>query len=343
NMPFRMICRKLGADLIYNEFIQAEAFPKLNHKIMQKLDFSEIERPITFQVYGGDKGLLIDACKIIESDYKPDYIDLNFGCWKPKICKRFAGAGALLNPDYMIEIIEKCVEAVAIPITVKTRIGWDENSIIINALAPRIESAGAKALALHCRTREQKMKGKADWSIFNKVKEQISIPLFLNGDIFTPEDAKNALETTKADGLMIGRAAMDDPFIFKYIKDYLDSCGVRSNTGIKYYKITGNKVDLGKKEYYDIDEAMEAAKEHGTDFAQKKASQIAHLYDIFDGVQPLIVAPFDAELYGHWWFEGPAFIEHFFRALQQMDGIEPITPPDFIENKLKSVQIDTPG
>lgn len=129
----------------------------------------------------------------------------------------------------------------------------------------------------------------------------------------------------------------------EYIKDYLDSCGVRSNTGIKYYKVTGKGVDLGKKEFYDIDEAMEAAKAHGNDFAHKKAAQVAHLYDVFDGVEPIIVAPFDAELYGHWWFEGPAFIEHFFRALNHMEAIEPITPPNFIENKLKSVQIDTPG
>ena len=129
----------------------------------------------------------------------------------------------------------------------------------------------------------------------------------------------------------------------EYIQDYLDSCGVRSNTGIKYFKVTGKEVDLGKKDYYDIDEAMEAAAEHGADFANKKAKQIAHLHEVFEGVEPIIVAPFDAELFGHWWFEGPAFIESFFRTLSKLDYAEPITPPDFIENKVKSVQINTPG
>ena len=221
NMPFRIICRKLGADLIYNEFIQAEAFPKLTIKNRRKLDFSDHERPLSLQVYSGDKELMVNACKILENEFKPDFIDLNFGCWKPKICKRFAGAGALQNPDLMIDIIESCVAATSLPITVKTRLGWDENSIIIDKIAPRIEEAGAKALALHCRTRKQGMRGDADWSLFNDVKASLSIPVFLNGDIVTPEDAKNALEITNADGLMIGRAALDDPFIFKYIKDYL--------------------------------------------------------------------------------------------------------------------------
>lgn len=128
-----------------------------------------------------------------------------------------------------------------------------------------------------------------------------------------------------------------------YIKDYLDSSGIRTNTGIKYYKVTGTDTALGRKEFYDIDEAMEAARAQGRDFAEKKAAQVARLYDMFNGVEPIIVAPFDAELYGHWWFEGPAFIEHFFRALNDMEEIEPITPPDFIENKLKAVQVNTPG
>lgn len=128
-----------------------------------------------------------------------------------------------------------------------------------------------------------------------------------------------------------------------YIREYLDSSGVRTNTGIKYYKVTGKGTALGRKDFYDIEEAMEAARSHGRDFAEKKAAQVAGLYDMFMGVEPIVVAPFDAELFGHWWFEGPAFIEHFFRALNDHDNIDPITPPDFIENKLRAVQIDTPG
>jgi len=129
----------------------------------------------------------------------------------------------------------------------------------------------------------------------------------------------------------------------EYIKDYIDRSGVRVNTGIKYHKVTGGNVDLGKKDFYDIDEAMEAARAHGRDFAEKKAAQVRELFDQFDGVEPIITAPFDAELFGHWWFEGPAFIEHLFRALDEKEDIRAIKPPDFIENHLEKVQINTPG
>ncbi len=221
DMPFRKICKRLGADLIYNEFIQAEVAYKTEHKFKRKLDFSEEERPIALQLYSGDVKAMVQSCIAIERDYKPDFIDMNFGCWKPGICRRSAGAGALKNPDLMVEIIKECSNAVSTPITAKTRLGWDENSIIIEEIAPKLEEAGCKAIALHCRTRSNGMGGQADWNLFDKVKEKLSIPMFLNGDIFTPQDALRGFIETKTDGLMIGRAAMDNPFIFKYIKEFL--------------------------------------------------------------------------------------------------------------------------
>jgi tRNA-dihydrouridine synthase B len=223
DMPFRKICKKLGADLIYNEFIQAEIAHKDGHKFKRKLDFSDMERPIALQLYSGDVDSMVKSCIAIEKEYKPDFIDMNFGCWKSGICRRGAGAGALKNPDLMVEIIKECSDAVATPITAKTRLGWDEDSIIIEDVAPKLEEAGCKALGLHCRTRSQGMGGKADWKIFDKVKEKLTIPLFLNGDIFTPHDALRGFKDTKADGLMIGRAAMYDPFIFKYMKEFLET------------------------------------------------------------------------------------------------------------------------
>lgn len=223
DLPFRFICRDFGADLVFNEFIQAEAAEKEAHKHKTKLDIDFRERPVALQIYTSDPESAARACRRIEQEYRPDIIDLNFGCWKPGICRRGTGAGALDNIEKSGEIVRRCADAVGIPVTVKTRLGPDESSIVINRFAPLLEEAGAAAITLHCRTRKQGMGGKADWSYFNSVKKKISIPLFLNGDIFTPEDARRAFETTEADGIAIGRASMGNPFIFKQIKRYLET------------------------------------------------------------------------------------------------------------------------
>lgn len=220
DMPFRTICRRLGADIVYSEFLRAENIiqKKESRIIKQKIQFSESDRPTVIQIYSENIDNIVNSIKII-SQLKPDIIDLNFGCWKSDIVKRGACAGMLKTPDLLVEIVRRATEVTDIPITVKTRLGWDENSIIIDELAQRIEEAGAKALAVHCRTRNQGYSGQADWSWIPKIKRNISIPLFLNGDVQSTDDIQKAFDDYGADGVMIGRAAVADPFIFSEAKN----------------------------------------------------------------------------------------------------------------------------
>jgi tRNA-dihydrouridine synthase B len=223
--PFRMVCKIMGADIVYSEFVQAEGFLRGSEHINKRAFFDPEEKPFAIQLYSGNAEILAEAVKKTLA-YKPDIIDLNFGCWKPDIVRRNAGAGMLRHPDTMVEIARICADicgSADIPLTIKTRLGWDFDSIIIEELTPRLEEAGIKALTLHCRTKSQAMGGDADWSFIPKVKKQLSIPLFLNGDVFTAEDAKNAMETEGCDGVMIGRGAIGNPFIFKQAKKYIET------------------------------------------------------------------------------------------------------------------------
>ncbi len=222
---FRMICKMMGADIIYSEFVQAEGFLNGSEKINKRTLFDAEERPFAIQLYSGNANIMAEAV-MKTLDFKPDIIDLNFGCWKPDIVRRNAGAGMLRHPDAMVEIARICSDicgSADIPLTIKTRLGWDFDSIIIEELAPRLEEAGVQAISLHCRTRSQGMGGDADWSYITKVKKHINIPLFLNGDVYTAEDAKSAMETEGCDGVMIGRGAIGNPFIFKQAKQYIET------------------------------------------------------------------------------------------------------------------------
>jgi tRNA-dihydrouridine synthase B len=222
DIAFRKICKEFGADIVYTEFVNSDGLIRANKKTEKKLEITEEERPVGIQIYGGNLEPMIQAAQIAE-EKNPDIIDINAGCWVKKIAGRGAGAGLLKDPCYMQTMVESIVKAVKVPITVKTRIGWDANSINILDVSKRIEDAGASALTLHCRTKVQGHSGDADWSWINKVKEVINIPVALNGGVFTAHDVVRAFNETNADAVMIARGAIEHPWIFREAKQLIRS------------------------------------------------------------------------------------------------------------------------
>lgn len=220
DVPFRSICRKLGADIVYTEFINTSQINNDFHRLDYKIKLWDRERPVGIQIYSHNIKSLVEAAKKV-AKLEPDIIDLNFGCWVEGVVRKNAGAAMLQYPEKMIDMAKATVDAVDIPVTLKTRIGWDSKSMIIHELAPKLEEVGIQLLTLHCRTREQGLKGNADWNWITKTKQNINIPLILNGDIKNEQDAVNAMNVEGADGIMIGRAAVGDPFIFKRVKAVL--------------------------------------------------------------------------------------------------------------------------
>src|ERR1035437_11102833 len=220
DVSFRLLARELGADAVYTEFISSEAIIRAAAKSMKKLVTSPAERPVAIQIYGGDPVVMQQAARISEAA-GPDFIDINCGCWVKNVVRHNAGAGLLKDPERMARMVRAVVDAVKLPVTVKTRIGWDANTINILEIAPMLEQAGAQALTIHCRTRVQGHSGDADWSWIPKIKQVVSIPVALNGSIFTAEDVKKAFEETNADAIMIARGAIGNPRIFKETKEIL--------------------------------------------------------------------------------------------------------------------------
>ncbi len=220
--PFRAVCKDNGADLMYTEFISSEGLIRDAIKSRQKLDIFEYERPVGIQIFGGDEEALSLSAKIVET-VNPDLLDINFGCPVKKVALRGAGAGVLKDIDLMVRLTEATVKSTKLPVTVKTRLGWDDQSKNIEEVAERLQDVGIKALAIHGRTRAQMYKGEADWTLIAKVKNnpRIKIPIFGNGDIDSPQKAKLYKECYGVDGIMIGRAAIGYPWIFREIKHYL--------------------------------------------------------------------------------------------------------------------------
>lgn len=220
--PFRALCKEQGADLMFTEFISSEGLIRDAIKSKQKLDIFDYERPIGIQIFGGDEEAMALSSKIV-SVTKPDLVDINFGCPVKKVVCKGAGAGVLKDIDLMVRLTKAVVNATDLPVTVKTRLGWDNSSLNIEEVAERLQDVGIKALSIHGRTRMQMYKGEADWSLIAKVKNnpRIHIPIFGNGDIDTPEKALAYKNRYGVDGVMIGRAAIGYPWIFREIKHFI--------------------------------------------------------------------------------------------------------------------------
>ncbi|MCG8343287.1 MAG: tRNA dihydrouridine synthase DusB [Chlorobiales bacterium] len=217
---FRKICKKFGADIVYTEFVSAEALRRGVEKSLQKMLFEEYERPAVIQIFGNSEEAMAEAAAIAET-YSPNYLDINFGCPAKKVADKGAGAALLREPEKMTRIVASVVKAVSIPVTVKTRIGWDRDSINILDIIPRLEDAGIEAIAVHGRTRSEMYKGTADWNWIARVKEHAKIPVIANGDIWSAQDALAMFDHTGADGIMIGRGSIGNPFIFRQVKELL--------------------------------------------------------------------------------------------------------------------------
>jgi nifR3 family TIM-barrel protein len=219
--PFRAVCKENGADLMYTEFISSEGLIRDAIKSRRKLEFFEFERPVGIQIFGGDEEAMALSARIVDATC-PDLLDINFGCPVKKVVCKGAGAGVLKDIDLMVRLTSAVVRNTHLPVTVKTRLGWDEASMNIETVAERLQDVGIRALTIHGRTRAQMYKGEADWSLIAKVKEnpRIHIPIFGNGDIDSPEKALEYRNRYGVDGIMIGRAAIGYPWIFREIKHY---------------------------------------------------------------------------------------------------------------------------
>ncbi len=220
DISFRNICKEMGADIVYTEFVNCEGLIRSNEKTKKKLRITEKERPVGIQIYGENLDSMVYAAKIAEEE-NPDLIDINAGCWVKKIANRGAGAGLLKDPPYMQKMVKTIVDAVKKPVTVKTRIGWDNESIAILDVAKRMEDVGVKALTVHCRTRQQGHSGEVQYDWIPKIKEIVKIPVIVNGGIFTAQDVKDVFDRTGADGLMIARGAIANPWLFAEAKQLL--------------------------------------------------------------------------------------------------------------------------
>lgn len=221
DIPFRLVCKRLGADLLYTEFTSSEALIRDARKALAKIRVVDEERPVAVQIFGGVETSMEGAAQVAERA-NPDFIDINCGCWVKKVALRESGAGLLRDLAKFEAIVRSVIAGTKLPVTVKTRLGWDESSIVILDVARMVEQTGAKALAVHCRTRDQGHRGNANWSWLEKIKNAVSIPIIGNGDVQTPEDAKRMFETG-CDGVMIGRGAIQNPWIFQQSKYFIET------------------------------------------------------------------------------------------------------------------------
>ncbi len=221
---FRLMCKRFGADLVYTEFISSDALIRSVEKTLRKLHINDEERPVAIQIYGKDTETMVEAAKMVE-EANPDILDLNFGCPVKRVARKGAGAGMLQHVPKMLEMTGAVVKAVNLPVTVKTRLGWDDEHRIIVDLAERLQDCGIAALTVHGRTRAQMYRGEADWTWISKVKEnpRLYIPVIGNGDIATPQWARECFDRYNVDAIMIGRASFGRPWIFKEVKHFLQT------------------------------------------------------------------------------------------------------------------------
>lgn len=222
DIGFRMLCKRFGAAMVYTEFVSAEALVRNIKSTINKLSIADSERPVGIQIYGRDVESMVEAAKIVEQ-VSPDVIDLNFGCPVKKVATKGAGSGMLRNIPLLLDITREVVKAVKTPVTVKTRLGWDSENLVITTLAEQLQDCGIEALTIHGRTRAQMYTGNADWSLIKEVKDnpRIHIPIIGNGDITTAEEAKMAFERYGVDAVMVGRATFGRPWVFKEMNELI--------------------------------------------------------------------------------------------------------------------------
>ena len=305
--PFRALCKEQGADVVYTEFISSEGLIRDAAKSVMKLDIYEKERPVGIQIFGANLESMLRSVEIVEAS-KPDIIDINFGCQVKKVVSKGAGAGILKDIDLMVSLTKAMVEHTSLPITVKTRLGWDEETIKIVEVAERLQDVGCKAIAIHGRTRKQMYKGAADWAPIAAVKNnpRMHIPVFGNGDVNTPERAKEMRDSFGLDGAMIGRASIGNPWFFREVQHYL-------KTGKKLLNPT-------------MSERIEAARRHLQMAIDWKCEKLGvfetrrHYTNYFKGI--------------------PHFKEYRMKMVTSDDSIDVFNVIDEVASKFKDYQFD---
>ena len=289
--------------MVYTEFVSAEALIRDVKSTQQKLTISNEERPVGIQIYGRDVDAMVEAAKIVEQA-GPDLIDLNFGCPVKKVAGKGAGAGMLQNIPKMLEITRKVVDAVKLPVTVKTRLGWNHEQLIITELAEQLQDCGIQTLTIHGRTRAQMYTGEADWTLIGEVKRnpRIHIPIIGNGDITSPEEAKKAFETYGVDAIMVGRATFGRPWIFKEIRDFIDRNEIDETFGFnekldileEQLRINVERIDetrgiLHTRRHLAATPIFKAIpKFRQTRIAMLRATKMDELLDILEGTRTLL-------------------------------------------------------
>lgn len=235
DMGFRLMCKQMGASMVYSEFVSADALIRSVNKSLQKLTIHPDERPVAIQIYGKDVDSMVEAAKIVEQA-QPDVLDINFGCPVKRVAGKGAGAGMLQNIPLLLDITKAVVNAVKIPVTVKTRLGWDSEHKCIVELAERLQDCGIKALTIHGRTRAQMYTGEADWTLIGEVKKnpRMHIPIIGNGDVTSPERARDCFDEYGVDAVMVGRASFGRPWIFREIRHYLDTGELLSSDELSF-------------------------------------------------------------------------------------------------------------
>lgn len=299
DISFRLMCKRFGADMVYTEFVSSDALIRNVNKTQQKLDVSDDERPVAIQIYGKEVAAMVEAARICE-EARPDILDINFGCPVKKVAGKGAGAGMLRNIPLMLEITKEVVKAVNIPVTVKTRLGWDADNRIIVDLAEQLQDCGIAALSIHGRTRAQMYTGEADWTLIGAVKNnpRMHIPIIGNGDVTSAEICKQRFEDYGVDAVMIGRGSIGRPWIFREVKHYLDTGELLPNEPFAWYLDILKKQVLQSVDRLDERRGILHIRRHLaatplfkgiTDFKQTRvamlrAETVGELFEIMDNI-----------------------------------------------------------